>query len=413
MGKTTIMTLTAIVVILLALNVFQYYYFNYMTRTVPEEDVPIPITELNGEGWRDFIGKKVTVDGYYFERGSIRMLVSNPELLFMDAPVGADNFVLLSGEISDAMENGSRYHVKGTVQSATQSDQKVTLAFQSCKFIESSHTPFIESAFHITVTASPQPVSTKYAVLISGGVKPTMAYLRYWNDMKYMYSILINRYHYDPKNIYVLYKDGVAEDSEMPVNYSASLVNIQLVFITLATKLTANDYLFLFTNNHGGTTPDTNGDEPEATNKMDETLCLYYSEVTDDQLKFMLDAITCYRMIIFMKQCFSGGFIHDLSAPNRVIMTACTQDQTSWSADTEGSFGEFSYHFMKAVNNEVAAADTDGNGWISMAEAFNYAARMDSRPETPQYDDNGDGIGHSYPITAGATGDGVQGNSYL
>jgi hypothetical protein len=416
MAKTSTIALTFAVIILLALNVFQFYYFQYLTPSVAEEDVPMAISELNGKNWQNFIGRKVTVDGYYFKRGDFDIIVSNPELLFIDAPVGDDGFLMLTGDVSQAMESGSRYYVKGTVENATESDRiapgkNIVLAYQSYKFVESSYTTFLESAYHIVVTASPQPIRIKYAVLVSGGLNPVKSYLRYWNDLKYMYSILINRYNYDPNNIIVMYKDGVAEDAEMPVNCSASFTNFQLVFMNLAAKIAADDYLFLFTNNHGGQTPDTNGDEPETTNKMDETLCLYYnSEVTDDQLANILDTITCYRMIIFMKQCFSGGFIHDLSASNRVIMTACTQDQTSWSADTEGSFGEFSYHFMKAVNNEVAA-DTDSNGWVSMAEAFNYAAMMDSRPETPQYDDNGDGLGHSGPIPSG--GEGGLGNSYL
>jgi hypothetical protein len=38
-------------------------------------------------------------------------------------------------------------------------------------------------------------------------------------------------------------------------------------------------------------------------------------------------------------------------------------------------------------------ADVNDDGKVSMAEAFGYAATMDSRIETPHYDDNGDGIG--------------------
>jgi hypothetical protein len=69
----------------------------------------------------------------------------------------------------------------------------------------------------------------------------------------------------------------------------------------------------------------------------------------------------------------------------------------------KGSYGEFSYHFMKAVNMEVPA-DANSNGFVSMSEAFNYASAQDSRPETPLYDDNGDGIGHSGPVPSGGDG---------
>ncbi len=52
------------------------------------------------------------------------------------------------------------------------------------------------------------------------------------------------------------------------------------------------------------------------------------------------------------------------------------------------------------------------NGYVSMLEAFNYAAGNDFFDEIPQYDDNGDGLSHTNPVPAG--GDGTLGcNTYL
>jgi hypothetical protein len=413
--------LAALIIVLLALNAFQFYYFNYMTHHVAEEDVPTAIVALTDPNTQqDYIGKKVTVDGYYFKRDNSSMLVSNPEVLSIDQ---YDDYryktLLLSGEIPTSLEVGSRYYVKGTVQNAgqvqiagqsnqTSSYQEITLVFQSAKFVETSYLPFIEDAYHFTLHPTvPSPAfrvsQLSYAVLISGGINPAMAYLRYWNDMKYMYSILVNTYGYEPGHIFVIYKDGVGEDGEIPVDYAATVANIDLVFNTLATTLTTNSALFLYTNNHGG-----------ISSTGESTLCLYstnyvHFSIGASYLGRILRPITC-KTIVFMKQCYSGGFIDYLSAPNRIIMTACTHDQTSWAADAEGSFGEFSYHFMKAVNREVAA-DADSDGQVSMAEAFNYAASMDSRPETPQYDDNGDGVGTAYSIPN--SGDGILGNWHL
>ena len=36
-------------------------------------------------------------------------------------------------------------------------------------------------------------------------------------------------------------------------------------------------------------------------------------------------------------------------------------------------------------------ADTDDDGRVSMAEAFDYARSMDTTQETPYYEDSGDG----------------------
>ena len=100
-----------------------------------------------------------------------------------------------------------------------------------------------------------------------------------------------------------------------------------------------------------------------------------------------------------MKQCFSGGFIDDLSGHNRVIVTSCTPDQESKRAEPEdeGHYGEFTYHFQSALNgqtptHEVVDADTNGNGYISIFEAYQYAKEQDSQPETPQLDDDGNGL---------------------
>ncbi len=414
MGNRTTIGLAIIAVLLLAVNIFQFYYYNYMTTNILAEDIPTQITELKGENWQDYINKKVTVEGYYFStRNQYPMLVANPELLLIDTPVPNDKYVNITGTIPTTLSEyvGDRLNIKGTAKQAEETTQKLTLEYESHEHIEATLHPYLETPIHVTVTGHPQPAPNKYAILISGGYNERMAYIRYWNDLKYMYTILRNRYAYKPENIYAPYKDGTGEDTEIPVNSSATIVTVQSVFITLQTKMTNEDTLFIFANNHGGTTTDTNGDEPETYNKKDETLCLYYgTSLLDDQLAMMLNTLNYHKIIIFMKQCHAGGFIHDLSGPNRIILTSCTQDQGSYGADTEGAYGEFSYHFMKAVNLEVPA-DTDGNGWVSMTEAFNYASRLDSRDETPNFDDDGDQIGHMAPIPNG--GDGTLGNNTL
>jgi hypothetical protein len=68
-------------------------------------------------------------------------------------------------------------------------------------------------------------------------------------------------------------------------------------------------------------------------------------------------------------------------------------------------------HGKNEYGNPVDA-DTNGNGYVSMLEAFNYAAGNDYYDEIPQYDDNGDGLSHTDPVPAG--GDGTLGcNTYL
>jgi hypothetical protein len=135
---------------------------------------------------------------------------------------------------------------------------------------------------------------------------------------------------------------------------------------------------------------------------IDEKICLYWApSLRDDEMATYLSAINAGRIVIVMLPCFSGGFIEDLSAPNRVILTATVEELSSWG-------NRFLRRFTAAlhwadINGNPVNADSDGNGYISMLEAFNYAAENDDTP--PQYDDNGDGIGHPYPIPNGGDGD--------
>jgi hypothetical protein len=118
-------------------------------------------------------------------------------------------------------------------------------------------------------------------------------------------------------------------------------------------------------------------------------------------------------MIIVMEQCFSGGFIHELSGLNRVLLTDASEEESSWAEDTlfdangDPCFDEFVYHLMRVVNGEDMTADANSDHRISMVEAFNYASTKDNRPETPRYDDNGEGVGNTVTIPKG--GDGVLG----
>ncbi|MFW6069440.1 MAG: PKD domain-containing protein [bacterium] len=143
---------------------------------------------------------------------------------------------------------------------------------------------------------------------------------------------------------------------------------------------------------------------------IDEKFVLPTGDITDDQFAGMVDRVSARAISFFMLPCFSGGFVDDLSAPNRVISTATEEETVSWCNLFTDLFTA-AFHGWTRYGQPVNA-DADGNGYISMMEAFNYAAANDYYDEVPQYDDNGDGISHPYPIPDG--GDGAFGaNVYL
>ena len=56
------------------------------------------------------------------------------------------------------------------------------------------------------------------------------------------------------------------------------------------------------------------------------------------------------------------------------------------------------------VDGQAVDADADDDGKVSIVEAFNYARSMNSRPETPWYEDSGDGIPRSGAMPAQGEG---------
>lgn len=143
---------------------------------------------------------------------------------------------------------------------------------------------------------------------------------------------------------------------------------------------------------------------------VDEAICLYSGNLYDDELAELVNFLSAARITIVAEPCFSGGIVEDLTSPNRVICTAAIEESVSYG-------NVFIRGFVAALHwqNEYGSpvdADTNGNGYVSMLEAFNYAAGNDYLSEIPQYDDNGDGLSHTDPVPDG--GDGTLGcNTYL
>jgi hypothetical protein len=442
------LAVAVVMIILIITNLFQYQQVNDLSLQVPRT-----INEIK-ESPEKYIGQKVAVEGYLVEVNNVYFLIHNPEFLSTNMPIPEEEYLIITSLDPKQAEEGlsSLVRIRGTV---TEDDKEVNLNFDPSDGIyilgyeKYPILKYLNSLVGIAVIDLGRlfRYNPNYAVLISGGIRASNAYTRYWNDLKLVYSILINNYSYSPSRITVIYKNGVGEDSDMPVNYSATVANVTTALNDIAGNITNTQTLFIFTTNHGsgfwptdpdnyynyGGLQDTNGDEPETGYSeqaygedfnhdgdtqdtypaQDEALNLYFNEkMRDDDFAALLDNISSNKTIVVMEQCFSGGFIHDLSGSNRIILTACNEIQPSWSADTEGSFDEFAFHFCAAINTGNTGADANSNGRVSMLEAFNFASQQDSRSEQCLYDDNGDGVGHQQTIPSG--GDGTLGsNTYL
>jgi hypothetical protein len=143
---------------------------------------------------------------------------------------------------------------------------------------------------------------------------------------------------------------------------------------------------------------DVNGDD-EISNTTwvgtDEYLSLYPASGTetvwDDEVRDWLSGLQYRRLIIFIgacrapsnetEACFSGGFIDDLSAPRRIIITSSNETYWSWrEPETDQTF--FGREFINALDPTnsawgVATNLIDQDGATSILEAYLYAHAHD------------------------------------
>jgi hypothetical protein len=399
------------------------------------------IQAVKNDQWRSRIGEEVEIEGYivFNNDGSAVMLASRDDY-YQNGTIDENRYVALGSENIRLLDRPAyfmdRVKLKGRIRATTDVDRipKAGLFGDLSQFeIEPTGAPtLIENYSGIVVdfvnpcVANPalcQLMNTtdtdKYALLYSGGVNKDAAYQRYWNDMALYYNMLIWINGFDPDNIIVVYKNGLAENNDMPVHYAATINGLASAFDDLESMMDNNDKFFLFMTNHGGTLTDDNSpatdDEDFGLDNVDE--CSYYYNVNrviyDEEFAAMVNSLPFASMICVMEQCFSGGFIYDLRGPNRVIISAANEVEVSYGG---AKYDDFVMLFASAIigtQQETGAsidADTNNDGEVSVQEAYIYARNADPYEEHPQYEDNGDGQPVALPNNGG-TIDGLYGSN--
>ncbi len=232
----------------------------------------------------------------------------------------------------------------------------------------------------------------RYAMLVSGGWNASSNYSRYWNDLSSIYQALKDKYGYTDNQIIVLYANGTHSpdedldgDGTGDIDFAATKVNLTTAMQLVANGIAANGKFFFYATNHGG-----------HEGGYDATLYLWGETIRDDEFAPLTANIKAANAIYVMEQCFSGGMMDDIltaqtypcTNPRVCVMTAAKHDEVSWSADTEGAYDEYVYHWTAAVHGQTPTgtavnADSNGDGVVSMSEAHEYAKGQDSRNEHP------------------------------
>lgn len=241
-----------------------------------------------------------------------------------------------------------------------------------------------------------------YAVILSGGHNQLSNHERYWNDCSFVYQTLVNKYGVPKSNISVVMSDGtdpapdmhattggyksspldLDNDGQPDIQYAATRANVRNVLSNLSNRLGKDDHLFFYVIDHGGTRD----------RKNQSYICLWDGESLHDyELADWLRPFNEKQVYVnaVLGQCFSGGFIEELTKVGCVVEAASESDKSSYGC-YDIPYDEFVYHWTSAINGRDAYgnlvfSDVDNNNRVTMDEAFTYAKLNDRAPEKPQY----------------------------
>ena len=262
-----------------------------------------------------------------------------------------------------------------------------------------------------------------YVVIVNGGRSLLYNHERYWNDCAFLYQTLRHTYHIPKRNITLLMADGdnpsndllkanatgfkssptdLDNDGEPDLTTAATKQNLAETIRQLAGQMTSSDHLFLYIIDHGEKTADGNA-----------FLWLWNNErLTANELAAMLSPFQVASMNILLGQCYAGAFVGPLMSAGRIITTACAADELSWSCP-DRPYDEFVYHWTCAIakhdeqGNRIEA-DENGDGHITMDEAFDYARQHNRRSETPQLSQSPASLASQWSFDFITDGEGVK-----
>jgi len=213
---------------------------------------------------------------------------------------------------------------------------------------------------------------------------------KFWNWSIRMVQSLTQELNFSRENVSLLVEDPGKDTSVNSVK--ATKVELLRAFDGLASSARGNDLIFILLLGHG------------SFDNNDYRFNLIGPDITGSELRAQLNRFPTQDVILVCATPCSGILTKTLSGKNRVVITATKNE-------FENNNTEFAQFFVDAFVKK--AADVDKNGSVSLLEAYLYAAKgVDSfykerkllATEHPLMEDNGDGVGTSWPSPANGEG---------
>ncbi len=182
-------------------------------------------------------------------------------------------------------------------------------------------------------------------------------------DLALSYQILLEQ-GYEKENIYILDGDG-SYTPLYPVDDYVSKENLRKIFEQLSQRMDANDKLLILLDGHG--TKETHASEELKDFEILELSAFYLpneNDLTEIELKEMLDPIKAETKIVIADICYGGGFALRFCNDNYVGISNGGVLEISHG----NSYNTFTRHLMEAYR----IIGTKGYE-VSIQDAFNYA----------------------------------------
>lgn len=193
------------------------------------------------------VGTRVTTLGYYTGADDGKLVDSYADFL-KNVPLPFHSSVDLVGPLADSTYNATLSTVTGYLYAERNPcpyypNDTVTLKLYPSKWTRIVGAPLYPSASADTMQViAPEPGcdSTRFVVLMGGGVNESNSHIRYWNELAAAYRFYLYGYMVCPQNLSVLYHDGVARDgSVLPPSTvdSMTLSRLQATLVSISHQI--------------------------------------------------------------------------------------------------------------------------------------------------------------------------------